>query len=128
MSYTGVSIVVNDADFQRALKRVNLEVQKVVADKVRDEALHFQRDIRKQITQNRSVVTGDLRRSINIEKRDRFYYVVGTNLFYAPFVEFGARNRSGVMRAGKPFMTPVYNNRKDKFREDLRNIIGRALR
>ena len=48
-----------------------------------------------QITLNKSVITGTLRRSINARKREELVWSVGTNVEYAPFVE-----------ARKPYMQP----------------------
>ncbi|WP_019008981.1 HK97-gp10 family putative phage morphogenesis protein [Deinococcus aquatilis] len=48
------------------------------------------------------VDTGRLRQSINVQKIGKGHYRVGTNVNYAPFVEFGTR----YMRA-QPFMRPA---------------------
>ena len=64
-----------------------------------------------------------MRRSISVQPRGKFDYLVGTNLFYAPFVEYGTR-RSGA----KPYIKPVYDNRAEKFKEELKAVLREALR
>lgn len=123
MARNSFRIDVDDQDLIRAIQRLGYNTQNVIANFLKDEALKWQRDIRKKITDNRSVLSGDLRRSISIQPKGKFEYLIGTNLFYAPFVEFGTR-RSGA----KPYIKPVFDNNADRFKAQLTAILKEALR
>ena len=60
------------------------------------------------------VDTGRLRASITTEKIDTATYGVGTNVEYAPYVEFGTRKM-----AAQPYLRPAV--------ERVKNGIGRGL-
>lgn len=119
----GVRVEVDDRNLKMALNRLNSEIQNVVIEFLKKEALTWQREIKQKITDNGSVVTGDLRRSISVQNKEKWEYLIGTNLFYAPFVEYGTR-RMGA----KPYMTPIYEKRKEIFEEDLKRVLREALR
>lgn len=124
MAKTSIDITLDSKEFRRDLNRISLECKNIVADRIKFEALAYQRDVRLKITSNKSIVSGDMRRSIKIHKENRFYYVVGTNLFYAPYVEYGTRRGN----SPKPFMKPVHDSHKDTFIDDLKKLVEGALR
>jgi len=66
------------------------------------------------------VDTGRLRASITTEKVDRLAYAVGTNVEYAPYVEFGTYK----MRA-QPYLRPAMELARMKFNQFKFRIGGR---
>lgn len=69
-----------------------------------------------------AVDTGRLRNSITHEvAEDGLSAVVGTNVEYAPYVEFGTRR----MRA-RPFLFPALEEEVPAFRSRLRSALARA--
>lgn len=119
---TGFFVTVNDRDLIKKLNRASDNVQKVIQDFLVEEALAWQKSVRKKLTENKSVVTGDLRRSITVQKKSKWEYLVGTNLHYAPYVEYGTR------RAGaKPYFEPVYDSRSTKFKSELEALLRKAV-
>lgn len=66
------------------------------------------------------VDTGRLRSSLTTaedRKSDEFKVRVGTNVEYAPYVEFGTRK----MRA-QPYLLPAFKMYKNKVRDDIKRI------
>lgn len=55
------------------------------------------------------VDTGRLRQSIGVQKIGQGHYRVGTNVQYAPFVEFGTRRTRA-----QPFMRPAFEKVKNR--------------
>lgn len=60
------------------------------------------------------VDTGDLKRSLDIQKQNKLAVNVGTNLHYAGYVEFGTYK----MRA-QPYLFPAYEISKDNIQNEL---------
>ena len=67
--------------------------------------------IRTEAVKNAPVDTGRLRQSIGVKRVGDGHYRVGTNVLYAPYVEFGTR----YMRA-QPFMRPAVEKLRSKNR------------
>lgn len=65
--------------------------------------------LRNEMVQAVPVDTGRLRQSINVQKIGEGHYRVGTNVNYAPFVEFGTR-----YQAAQPFMRPAFEKVKSQ--------------
>lgn len=55
------------------------------------------------------VDTGRLRQSIGLQKRGEGHYRVGTNVEYAPYVEYGTRRM-----AAQPFMRPALERNRGR--------------
>ena len=62
------------------------------------------------------VDTGRLRASINV-KREFLVKVIGTNVEYAPYVEYGSPEGSGPNGGPKPFMRPAFENNRRRVAE-----------
>lgn len=62
------------------------------------------------------VDTGRLRASINV-KREFLVKVIGTNVEYAPFVEYGQPEGTGPSGGPKPFMRPAFENNRRRVAE-----------
>ena len=62
------------------------------------------------------VDTGRLRASINV-KKEFLVKVIGTNVEYAPFVEYGQPEGTGPSGGPKPFMRPAFENNRRRVAE-----------
>ncbi|MFC4426206.1 HK97-gp10 family putative phage morphogenesis protein [Deinococcus navajonensis] len=60
-------------------------------------------EIRTEAVLAAPVDTGRLRQSIGVQKVSDGHYRVGTNVVYAPFVEFGTRHNRA-----QPFLRPAF--------------------
>lgn len=83
-------------------------LDKQTKDELRAATAKTARSIQDQakinLTQNKSVITGTLRRSMTFVFYEKDIYAeIGTNVEYAPFVEFGTCR----MRA-KPYLRPAF--------------------
>ncbi len=72
-----------------------------------------------QITRNRSVITGNLRDSITHQRLDENTELIGTNVFYAPYVELGtSRSRA------KPYLRPAIENHRSEYQAIIKAELG----
>jgi hypothetical protein len=62
------------------------------------------------------VDTGRLRASINV-KREFLVKVIGTNVKYAPHVEYGSPEGTGPNGGPRPFMRPAFENNRRRVAE-----------
>lgn len=69
---------------------------------VQQAAARKAQEIRNDAISAAPVDTGRLRQSISVQKVDEGHYRVGTNVEYAPMVEFGTRDT-----APQPFLRPA---------------------
>lgn len=80
-------------DLQRCLndlKKYNQQVQNGARKVISETAYRVANDAKRNLTKNRSVVTGALRSSIKvISNLAKFEAKTGTSIKYAPFVEYG---------------------------------------
>lgn len=75
---------------------------------------------KQNLTTNRSVVTGRLRASITYKVNTANYTgTVGTNVYYAPYVEFGTRRSRA-----KPYLAPALQ----RSRYEINSIFVRMLK
>lgn len=65
------------------------------------------------------VKTGNLRRSIHMEPVDRTHALVGTDVEYAPYVEYGTRKM-----AARPYLTPAVELSRARFVAAVRAVIS----
>lgn len=63
------------------------------------------------------VDTGRLRNSITHKQEGTDTEVIGTNVEYAPYVEFGHHTSSGKLVSGKPYLAPALENHISEYRE-----------
>ena len=90
------TISISDFDLSRAMKDIK-KYSEVVQVKVKGEikrtAYAVTNKAKRNLTDNRSVVTGNLRAQMNVNDKDinRFQAQSGTNVKYAKDVEFGTR-------------------------------------
>jgi HK97 gp10 family phage protein len=104
---------------QRALLTITQEGRRTVQREVMRSALKVQAGAKRRAP----VDTGRLRNSIAVEiEEGGLSAVVGTNVHYAPFQEFGTSR----MRA-RPFLFPAWEEERERFIAALRRELGEAF-
>lgn len=110
----GVESVVNK------LSSMNLIVQTETKIALKEAGMKIQADAKR----NTLVDTGRLKNSITTEIWNNGLTVtVGTNVKYAPFVEYGTSRW-----AGKPFLRPAYKDNTENIQRELKKILEKACR
>lgn len=113
---------IDKAALDKLLENVHTLDEKIkdaVFDEITLTALEIESDAKNIITANKSVVTGRLRSSIKaIWDREKFAALVGTNVEYGPYVEFGTAKQNA-----KPFLYPAYFAGIGRLSRNLQNIL-----
>ena len=108
-----------------ALLRVTGEGEKAVRREVKRSALNVQNGARRRVP----VDTGRLRNSIAHEiDADGMDATIGSNVEYAPYVEFGTENEDGTVRMrAQPYLFPALEEERAAFVARLRTQLGAAF-
>ena len=134
------------------LNKFSVEVPKLyeknealVRQTVKNSAFNIEKNAKSNLTKNKSVDTGHLRRGISTDIKGLGATIHTSNIKYAPGVEYGtkahiirAKNKKALYWKGakypvkqvnhpgskaKPFLIPAFNQEKDQFLEKLKEII-----
>jgi HK97 gp10 family phage protein len=122
------------------------EVEEDVKKVVKNSAFNIERNAKSNLTKNKSVATGHLRRGISTDIKGLEAVIHTSNIKYAPGVEYGtkahvirAKNKKALYWKGakhpvkkanhpgskaKPFLIPAFNQEKDQFLEKLKEVIS----
>jgi len=112
------------------------EVQAAVARALETVGGTAERHVKEKIAQNKSVKTGNLRNSIAHEMRGTNAVAVGTNVQYAPYVEYGHNQQPGryVPKLGKrlvashvaakPFLQPGIEEHKSEYEDIIKGELN----
>ena len=131
--------------FSVYLKTKSEEDEKKIQKVLKNSAMTIQKNAISNLTNNGSVNTGHLRRSISTKMGDMEATIHTSNLKYAPMVEFGtrphiirAKNKKALYWKGakhpvkqvnhpgnkaKPYLIPAFDKEKDQFLEKLKEVI-----
>lgn len=102
------------------LSKMDLIVQTKTKIALKEAGMKIQADAKR----NTLVDTGRLKNSITTEIwNSGFTVTVGTNVKYAPYVEYGTRKWGG-----KPFLRPAYKDNTEKIQRELKKILEEACR
>ena len=139
-----------DAD---ELNKFSVEIPKLyeknetlVRQTVKNSAFNIQRGAISNLTNNKSVDTGHLRRGVSTDIKGLVATIHTSNIKYAPGVEYGtkahiirAKNKKALYWKGakhpvkkvnhpgskaKPYLIPAFNQEKDQFLEKLKEVIS----
>lgn len=114
MEVKGIEDVVNK------LSKMNMIVQTETKIALKEAGMKIQADAKRNVL----VDTGRLKNSITTEIWNNGYTVtVGTNVKYAPYVEYGTMKWSG-----KPFLRPAYKDNTENIQKELKKILQKACR
>ena len=135
------------------LNKFSVEIPKLyekneafVRQTVKNSAFNIQKNAISNLTKNKSVDTGHLRRGISTDIRGLGATIHTSNIKYAPMVEYGtkahiirAKNKKALYWKGakhpvkkvnhpgskaKPYLIPAFNQEKDQFLEKLKEVIS----
>ena len=131
--------------FSVEVTKLSDEVEEDVKKVVKNSAFNIEKNAKSNLTKNKSVATGHLRRGISTDIRGLGATIHTSNIKYAPGVEYGtkahiirAKNKKALYWKGakhpvkqvnhpgsraKPFLIPAFNQEKDQFLEKLKEVI-----
>ena len=131
--------------FSVDIRRLSSEIEEDVKKVVKNSAFNIEANAKSNLTKNKSVDTGHLRRGIATDIRGLEATIHTSNIKYAPGVEFGTRahiikpkNKRFLYWKGakhpvkqvrhpggraKPYLIPAFNKEKDQFLEKLKEVI-----
>ena len=119
--------------FKSYSKDVKNEIDQAIAKALETVGGMAESDVKKKLTQNKSVQTGNLRNSITHRRVNETTEAVGTNVEYAPYVEYGHHQQPGryvpalkkrlkvSWVAPKPYMRPAIEGNMKKYRAVIEN-------
>ena len=134
------------------LNKFSVEIPKLyeknetlVRQTVKNSAFNIQRNAKSNLTKNKSVDTGHLRRGISTDIKGLGATIHTSNIKYAPGVEYGTKahiikpkNKKALYWKGakhpvkkvnhpgskaKPYLIPAFEKEKDQFLEKLKEVI-----
>ena len=135
------------------LNKFSIEIPKLyeknealIRQTVKNSAFNIQKNAKSNLTKNKSVDTGHLRRGISTDIKGLGATIHTSNIKYAPGVEYGtkahiirAKNKKALYWKGakhpvkqvnhpgskaKPYLIPAFNQEKDQFLEKLKEVIS----
>ena len=126
--------------------KLSNEVEEDVKKVVKNSAFNIERNAKSNLTKNKSVATGELRRRTSTDIKGLEATIHTSNIKYAPHVEYGTRahiirpkNKRFLYWEGakypvkkvnhpgskaKPFLIPAFDKEKDQFLEKLKEVIS----
>lgn len=132
--------------FSVEVTKLSNEVEEDVKKAVKNSAFNIEKNAKSNLTKNKSVATGHLRRGISTDIKGLEATVHTSNIKYAPMVEYGARahiirpkNKKFLYWKGakhpvkqvnhpgsraKPYLIPAFEKEKDQFLEKLKEVIS----
>ena len=131
--------------FSVEITKLSDEVEEGVKKVVKNSAFNIEKNAKSNLTKNKSVATGELRRRTSTDIKGLEATIHTSNLKYAPHVEYGTKahvirpkNKRFLYWEGakypvkkvnhpgsksKPFLIPAFNQEKDQFLEKLKEVI-----
>ena len=125
--------------------RLSNEIEEDVEKVVKNSAFKIEANAKSNLTKNKSVDTGHLRRAISTDIKGLETIIHTSNIKYAPGVEYGTKahiikpkNKRFLYWKGakhpvkqvrhpggraKPYLIPAFNKEKDQFLEKLKEVI-----
>ena len=126
--------------------KMSSEIEEDVKKVVKNSAFNIQKEAMSNLTKNKSVDTGHLRRGISTDIKGLEAIIHTSNIKYAPMVEFGTKahiirpkNKKALYWKGakhpvksvrhpggkaKPYLIPAFEKEKDQFLEKLKEVIS----
>lgn len=105
----------NVREFKTDLRKLNKAVKSEIWGATIETARKITNQSKINLTDNKSVVTGKLRKSmVFVLYPTSMYADIGTNVFYGVYVEFGTRRSRA-----KPYLGPAYNKYSAEYQKFL---------
>ena len=131
--------------FSVEVTKLSDEVEEDVKKVVKNSAFNIEKNAKSNLTKNKSVATGHLRRGISTDIKGLDAIIHTSNIKYAPGVEYGTKahiirpkNKRFLYWEGakhpvkqvnhpgskaKPYLIPAFEKEKDQFLEKLKEVI-----
>ena len=131
--------------FSVEITKLSDEVEEDVKKVVKNSAFNIEKNAKSNLTKNKSVATGHLRRGISTDIKGLEATIHTSNIKYAPGVEYGtrahiirAKNKKALYWKGakhpvksvrhpgskaKPYLIQAFEKEKDQFLEKLKEVI-----
>ena len=142
-----IKVNINELEkFSVELGKLSDEIEEDVKKVVKNSAFNIQKNAMSNLTKNKSVDTGHLRRGIATDIRGLEAIIHTSNIKYAPMVEYGTKahiirpkNKRALYWKGakhpvksvrhpggraKPYLIPAFDKEKDQFLEKLKEVIN----
>ena len=126
--------------------KLSNEIEEDVKKVVKNSALNIEENAKSNLTKNKSVATGHLRRGISTDIKGLEATIHTSNIKYASMVEYGTKahiirpkNKRFLYWKGakhpvkqvnhpgskaKPYLVPAFEKEKDQFLEKLKEVIS----
>ena len=141
-----IKVDVNDLnEFSVKILKLSQEAEESVKKVVKNSAFNIEKNAKSNLTKNKSVATGHLRRGISTDIKGLGATIHTSNIKYAPGVEYGtkahiikAKNKKALYWKGakhpvkqvnhpgskaKPYLIPAFEKEKDQFLEKLKEVV-----
>ena len=141
-----IKVNVNELEkFSVELVKLSDETEDNVKKVVKNSAFNIEKNAKSNLTKNKSVATGHLRRGISTDIKGLEATIHTSNIKYAPMVEYGTKahiirpkNKRFLYWKGakhpvkkvnhpgskaKPYLIPAFEKEKDQFLEKLKEVI-----
>ena len=141
-----IKIEVNDLNkFAVEVSKLSDKTEENVKKVLKNSAFNIEANAKKNLSSNKSVVTGHLRRGIATDIKGLEATIHTSNIKYAPMVEYGTRshiikpkNKKALYWKGashpvksvrhpgskaKPYLIPAFEKEKDTFVKNLKEVI-----
>ena len=141
-----IKIEVNDLNkFAVEVSKLSDKTEENVKKVLKNSAFNIEANAKKNLSSNKSVVTGHLRRGITTDIKGLEATIHTSNIKYAPMVEYGtkahiikAKNKKALYWKGashpvksvrhpgskaKPYLMPAFEKEKDTFVKNLKEVI-----
>ena len=141
-----IKVNVDDLNrFSVDIGELSNEIEEGVKKVVKNSAFNIEASAKSNLTKNKSVATGHLRRGVSTDIKGLEATIHTSNIKYAPMVEYGtrphiirAKNKKALYWKGakhpvksvrhpggraKPFLIPAFEKEKDQFLEKLKEVI-----
>jgi HK97 gp10 family phage protein len=109
-----IRVELNGANYAR---RTLFGLSSKVKQKINQETMKSAINIQTQAKRLCAVDTGRLRSSIMVQRLDKGLISIGTNVTYAPYLEYGTRRQRA-----QPFLTPAFNQEKPRYIEAIKEL------
>ena len=131
--------------FSVEVTNLSNEVEEDIKKVIKNSAFNIEKNAKSNLTKNKSVITGELRRRTSTDIKGLEATIHTSNIKYAPHVEYGTKahiirpknkrflywegakhpvkkvNHTG--SKAKPFLIPAFNQEKDQFLEKLKEVV-----
>lgn len=113
----------NLGEIQVNLRKLSRKARKRIEVSTKETGVKIADQSKVNLTENKSVMTGTLRRSMtSVFYPIGCYSEIGTNVFYAPYVELGTHRARA-----KPYLQPAWSKHIDSYQRVLNKELKALL-